>query len=314
MNTTDSSRSRSLGFLFALAATALWSVNHFIARGLRGSVPPISLAFLRWTVATLVFLPFAARGILRERAEIRKHFPYITAVGLVGVSVFNTLIYFAGRTTTALNMSLLSLTFPVLIILLSRLLFGERISFRRLTGILIVLFGVAVLLTGGRPKALIGLELAAGDLLMLLAALLFAVYTLLLKRRPSTLSLESFQFSTFAVGTLLLAPAFAWERAVLPPLVLDGLAWGAVLYVGVFASLGAFLSWNKAIERIGAAKAGLVYYTLPVWSGLVAWIFLGEAPSVVQIVSMGMIVGGIALAGKDAPSALPGRNPTRGGA
>ncbi len=286
------------GYLYALAATAMWSVNHFIARWLRGSVPPITLAFLRWTVATLAFLPFAWKGAVRERSEIWKHLPYVAAAAVLGVSLFNTLIYYAGRTTTALNLSLISLTFPIFVLLLSRLVHGERISGLRAAGVAVVLAGVAVLLTGGRISALAALEFAAGDILMLAASLVFAVYTLLLKERPAALSLKTLQFSTFALGTAFLLPAFLWERSVSEPLVLDALSGGAVLYVGVFASLAAFVSWNKAIERIGNSKAGVVYYSLPVWSGLVAWIVLGEAPGRIQAVSMAMVVGGIVLVSK----------------
>ncbi|MCK7479809.1 MAG: DMT family transporter [Candidatus Moduliflexus flocculans] len=155
---------------------------------------------------------------------------------------------------------------------------------------------MAVLVTKGRLDAFRSIEFAPGDLLMLLAALVFAVYTLLLKRKPEGLSLSTLQFSTFALGTLMLIPAFAWERAAAPPIVWDPGLFGAVLYIGVFASLAAFVSWNQAIERIGTAKAGLVYYTLPIWSGLLAWVFLGEAPGAAQALSMALVVGGIVVA------------------
>ncbi len=293
---TETVKDRAAGYLFALAATALWSGNHFIARALRETVPPVSMAFLRWATATLVFLPFAAKGVFRERRELGRALPYLTATALLGVSLFNTLIYYAGRTTTALNLSLISLVFPIFVLILSRIFLGERMPLRRIAGILVVLAGVAVLITKGRLETLRTLELAPGDLLMLMAALIFAVYTLLLKRRPAGLSLSTLQFSTFAIGTVLLAPLFARERAFLPPLVLDAGTAGAVLYTGVFASLAAFLSWNQAIEKIGTSKAGLVYYTLPIWSGLLAWAFLGEAPGAAQALSMVLVVGGIVVA------------------
>ena len=296
---TDQSRLRFQGYLFALAATALWSGNHFIARALRQTVPPISLAFLRWATATVVFLPFALGGAIRQRAEVRRNLPYLAVTAFLGVTLFNTLIYYAGRTTTALNLSLISLTFPIFVLILSRLFLGDRMRAGTLAGILIVLAGVAILLTKGRLEALRDLQLVAGDLLMLAAALVFAVYTLLLKRKPGGLGLATVQFSTFALGTLFLAPAFVWERAVLPPLDWNAGMAGAVLYTGIFASLAAFVSWNKAIERIGTSKAGLVYYTLPVWSGMVAWAFLGETPGGAQVVSMALVIGGIALAGRD---------------
>lgn len=293
---TESVKDTAKGYLFALAATAFWSGNHFIARALRESIPPVSLAFLRWAAATAVFLPFALPGVIRERRTVLRSLPYLALTALLGVSLFNTLIYYAGRTTSALNLSLISLIFPVIILLLSRVFLGEPMPLRRLAGVAVVLAGVAVLVTKGRLDALRSIEFAPGDLLMLLAALVFSIYTLLLKRKPGGLSLSTLQFSTFALGTLMLAPAFAWERSSAPPIAWNTGLFGAVLYVGVFASLAAFVSWNQAIERIGTAKAGLVYYTLPIWSGLLAWVFLGEAPTAAQAFSMALVVGGIVAA------------------
>jgi len=299
MKPTRSAPHPAAGYLFAVASTAMWSVNFLVARALKGSVPPVSLAFMRWTVAALVFMPFAVRSVIRERVEIRRHFGYIAASAFLGVTVFNTVIYYAGRTTTALNMSLISITFPIIIIVLSRVFFGERISAKRFAGILIVVAGVVFLLTGGRPSNLLDVEFAVGDLLMLVTAAIFASYSLLIRRRPASLSLTTFQFSTFVVGVVFLAPFFVWERAVSVPLVLDGLVISAVLYIGIFASLAAFVSWNKATERIGAAKAGLVYYLMPVFSGLSAWLLLGEPLGIIHLVSMAIIVVGIFLASKD---------------
>ncbi|HSV57172.1 MAG TPA: DMT family transporter, partial [Magnetospirillaceae bacterium] len=230
------------------------------------------------------------------RAAVLRHLPYLVLTASLGVSLFNTLIYYAGRTTTALNLSLISLVFPIFVLVLSRIFLGERLPPRRMAGILIVLAGVVVLVTRGRPADILTLEPAAGDLLMLIAALVFSVYTLLLRRKPEGLGLATVQFSTFALGTLILAPFFILERAGLPPLAWDAATVGAVLYIGIFASMTAFMAWNKAIERIGTSSAGLVYYTLPIWSGLVAWIFLGEAPGPAQGAAVALIVGGIALA------------------
>jgi drug/metabolite transporter (DMT)-like permease len=107
-----------------MSATALWSGNFIIARGLSESIPPVSLAFYRWVVAAIVFLPFALKPLLREWDCLRTHLPYLSMTALLGVTLFNTLIYFAGHTTTALNLSLISITFPIVIVILSRIIYG----------------------------------------------------------------------------------------------------------------------------------------------------------------------------------------------
>ena len=116
-----------LGYFFAICATAIWSGNFIIARGLNESIPPISLAFWRWVVAVVVCLPFALKPLIVEWDIIKEHIPYLSITSLLGITIFNTLIYFAGHTTTAINLSLISITFPVFIVILSRIFFRESI-------------------------------------------------------------------------------------------------------------------------------------------------------------------------------------------
>ena len=120
-----------IGYLFAIGATAIWSGNFIVARGLSDSIPPISLAFFRWLVAVIVFAPFAFKNLLQEWPIIKKHIAYFSITSFLGITTFNTLIYFAGHTTTAMNLSLISITFPVFIILLSRILYKELLTIKK---------------------------------------------------------------------------------------------------------------------------------------------------------------------------------------
>ena len=115
-----------LGYFFALGATAIWSGNFIIARGLNESIPPISLAFWRWVVAVVVFLPFALKPLIVEWHILKENIFYLSITSLLGITIFNTLIYFAGYTTTAINLSLISITFPVFIVILSRFFFVNQ--------------------------------------------------------------------------------------------------------------------------------------------------------------------------------------------
>jgi len=187
----------------------------------------------------------------------------------------------------------------------SRFLFGERIPARRVAGLAIVVAGVALLLADGKPAALLSLSFAPGDLVMLVASVVFAAYSILVRMRPGSLSVSTFQFASFAAGLAFLAPAFVVERLSSPPLELDWKIAGAVLYVGLGASLAAFVAWNKAIELVGATKAGLVYYSLPVFSGFTAWAFLGEPVGAAHVVSGVLVLAGILLATGDPRSRTP---------
>lgn len=289
-------RRQLAGYLFAMGAIVFWSGNLNLARALNKSISPLALAFFRWSIASLAILPFAARSLEAEREAIRRNLPYIALTAALGVSLFNTLVYYAGRSTTALNLSLISITFPIFILIFYRLLHGERITLRKAAGIAMVALGVIYLVTGGRPGRLLSMRFAAGDVIMLGAAFTFALYSMLLKRRPEGLSLWSLQASTFIIGAAFLLPFFLAVPGTLEGFKLSPGLGAALLYVGIAASLGAFVMWNKAVEILGPVKAGMIYYSLPLVSGLVAAVFLGEEVGWIHVLSAALIVPGILVA------------------
>lgn len=284
-----------IGFGFALLATALWSGNFVVASGLSDSIQPFSLSFYRWLVATIVFTPFAFRSVKRDWATIRVHFPYLLLTALLGVSIFNTLIYFAGQTTTAVNLSLIALTFPIFILLISAIVYKERITSVRILGIIIVLMGVLLINSKGNPAGLLNLRFNAGDSLMLLAAFTFAIHSILIKNKPKKISIISLQYTTFFMGMIILLPFYLYSKDSIIGFEPEFSVIGALLYIGIFSSLISFVSWNKAIDKIGASSAGMIYYLMPLFSGLVAWVLLDEKLKYYHLISGIMIVTGILI-------------------
>jgi len=284
------------GYFFAIGATAIWSGNFIIARGLSDGIPPISLAFWRWVVAVIVFLPFALRPLIVEWGILKKNILYLSITALLGITIFNTLIYFAGHTTTAINLSLISITFPVFIVILSRIFFRKPITLNKGIGIILVATGVVLLITKGNISRLLNISFAIGDVWMLAAALTFAIYSILLKHKPKMLSIWAFQLSTFILGLIFLFPFFIWEYVTTPPVEFDTKIVSSILYVGIFASLSAFVLWNKAIMAVGPSKAGMIYYILPLLNGLLAYIFLKENISIIHFYSVLLIISGILTA------------------
>ena len=291
-------QNRLVGYACALGVTAIWSGNFIVARGLNESIPPISLAFWRWVVAIIVFLPFALKALIAEWNVLKKHISYLSITSFLGITTFNSLIYIAGQTTTAINLSLISITFPIFIVILLRIFYQEAITANKGIGILLVVGGVILLITKGEPSKILNLTFAVGDSWMLAAALIFAIYSILLKRKPKELSVMAFQLSTFLLGLVFLFPFFLWESAITPSIQFETKTVLAILYIGVFAALIAFLLWNKAILIIGPANAGMIYYTLPLFSGFLAYLILSEAISSVHFYSVLLIVSGIVIANR----------------
>lgn len=286
------------GYLSAIAATIFWSGNFTAARGVTENIPPISLAFWRWTTAVIILTPFALKSVISDWAIIKSNFFYLSITSLLGVSLFNTLIYIAGHSTTALNMSLIAITFPVFIIIFSRFLFDELITINKGAGVLLVISGVVTLITKGDLSILKNISFAAGDLWMLLAAITFAIYSILLKQKPTELGTRSFQLSTFSIGLLFLMPFYLWESFTTEFQIqtINNNTVYAILYLGLFASLFSYILWGKAVELLGPTKSSMIYYTLPIFSGLAAYFILGEKIESIHLLSMLLIIMGVLTA------------------
>ncbi|KOU40618.1 membrane protein [Streptomyces sp. WM6378] len=279
-----------LGLVFAAVATVVWSGSFVASRALHDSVPPIQAAFWRWLIAIVAVAPFAVREAWRQRDLIRRHLGYLTVASLLGITVYNTLVNQAGTSTSAGNMGMIMAASPVLMAVHERLT-GGRLGARRTIGLLVAVAGVLLLVSKGS----LDLDLAPGDLWMVAAALSFASYSVLLKRRPAELGPLAFLFTTFVLGALMLAPVYGVSLAVQGGFAATPGTVGPLLYVGVLSSAVAFFAWNKAIALIGAARAGVVYYLQPVCVALLSYPLLGEAMSPAQLVCMALILGGVVL-------------------
>lgn len=289
---------RTKGILFALLATLLWSGNMVIASGIKNHIPPVGLAFWRWTVACLVLAPFAVKSTINDFKIIRNHFAYLVRTAIMGVTIFNTLIYFAGKTTSAINLSLIAISIPLFIVVLSRIIFKEKVSNIKITGIATIITGVLVLISKGSFQALLQINFAIGDVLMLLACLFFAYYTILVRKKPNELSPKVFLFSVFVIGTILLFPFYIVEHLYFKKAHFDIKTILIISYVGICASLISFYLWNEAIRFIGTSKTAMIYYIIPVFSGFLAYFFLNQAITLSQIISMGIIIVGLLITNK----------------
>ncbi|KOU28093.1 membrane protein [Streptomyces sp. WM6372] len=282
--------SAGLGLLLALVATVVWSGSFVATRGMADTVPPVQAVFWRWVIAALAVAPFAARQAWQQRALIRRHLGFIALASLFGVALYNTLVHQAGLTTSASNMGMIMAASPVVMALYARL-GGERLGVRRTFGLLLAAFGVLLLVGDGS----LGFDFGAGDLWMLAAALSFATYSALLKRKPAELGGLAFLITTFVLGALMLAPAYAVSVTVQGGFELTAGTGGMLLYVGVMSSAVAFFAWNKAISLIGAARAGVVYYLQPVCVAGLGLLLLGERTGPAELLCMALILGGVGL-------------------
>ncbi len=296
--------SRLQAFLLLALANLFWSGNWIAGRALRDAFEPAALNFWRWTVATLVLAPFALPGLRGKLPLLRQHAGILLLLALTGVAAFQTLVYLGLRSTTAVNAVLLNSSLPMFMLLCSWAIERERASARQVAGMLISLAGIGVILSRGDAQALLRLQLHAGDAWILLAMPVWGIYSVLLKRRPAALGTIEFLFVISLAGTLLLAPVAA-VQTLQGPLRMPGTAQIlGVLYMGLAASVFAFICWNRGVAVVGANAAGFTVHLLPAFGTVLAILFLGEAFAGFHAAGIVVILAGVLLATGSPPSGV----------
>ena len=262
-------------YLLLILPPLFWAGNSVLARGVADLIPPLAMSFWRWTLALAILLPFTWKQTRRDWALIKAHWKIIGLLGLLGIASFNTLLYTAAQSTTAINIALTQSVMPVFIVIISFQLFGERITRSQILAVTLCMCGAGLIIIRGDLQRLLKLEFVTGDLIMLLAVVLYAFYSVLLRKRPA-INLFSFLTVTFAVGAIVLFPLYLVERNLTPPLPLNQAVVLSLLYVAICPSILAYLCWNRGIHEIGANRAGLYINLVPLFASLLAVVFLGE--------------------------------------
>ncbi len=283
------------GSLLALLATVIWSGNFVLSRAMANDVPPMTLSLLRWGTAFVILLPFGARNVWAARRHIAARPGYFFFTGLLGVTLFNAFIYEAGRTTPAMNMALLAASSPLFALILSWMVKLGQPNVRHGLAVVCALTGALIIIARGDPHVLLNLEFSAGDLWTLAGAACFAAYSILVRWAPAALSAIGYLLAVVGVGVLLLVPMAAVELALGASIAWSPLLVLQVLHLGLGMSVVAFLCWNAAIARIGAASASMIYYSLPVFSAAQAMWLLGERLTGAFLIGAAFVLCGILL-------------------
>jgi drug/metabolite transporter (DMT)-like permease len=302
-------RNLIIGIVLAALSSLLWSVNYIIARGYHDEISPISLAFFRWLSASIFILPISIKLILKQRQYWYKHMPHLLITSITGVVLFNTLTYVAGKSTTAINLALIGTTAaPVFVLLITAIFLKNKIRREQVLGTIICLIGIILLLTKGRPQDLLQIQLSAGDVWMATAGLIFAIYTLLVKNKPPELSSLTYLGLLFVFGTAILFPAYFIDTQVSEAFVWSTEIVLVFIYLGIGASVLAFLFWNLSIARIGPARTTLFTTLIPVFSTIEAIWWLNEAYSWFILISLLLVLTGLLVANLQIVKAMVANN------
>ncbi|WP_079524511.1 DMT family transporter [Solibacillus isronensis] len=280
--------------LLLILATLLWGGNFVIGRAVSGDIPPITLAFLRWIVAFLVFFPIAYQRTKKEWPSLRQHLGAVIVLALTGVAAFNTLVYIGLHYTTSINASLMNSSTPIIIYILSFIFLKEHLTKFQLLGTFLSLAGVLFIISGGSLQSLLSFSFNKGDLIVLVAVVCWSVYSLLIKKYAGKLPGYSTFLVTIAFGAIMLLPFAVYEQLTSSQaIVWNASTIGAIIYVGIIASIVAFLSWNTGVVSLGANKAGIYLNFIPLFATIFAVLFLNEQLLLAQIIGGIAVIAGV---------------------
>src|SRR6202030_476520 len=238
-----------------LSITALcWAGNAIVGRLAAGHIPPVTLSFLRWSLAFLIILPFAWKHLRQDWPAIRARLGTMIVLSVTGIGAFNTLQYWALEHTQALNTLLLQSAGPLFVAIWSLILLGVRLTLAQAGGIVLSLTGVLVILLHGDLTALMSIQLNKGDIIFTVALLIFGLYSALTLKRPKIHGL-SFVAFPFGCGAACLIPLLIWELSSRPAMQLDAANLLTLFFVAVFPSTLAYLCFNRGVKLIGANRA-----------------------------------------------------------
>jgi len=282
-------------YLLLTLTTLFWSGNMVLGRAIREDIPPVALAFWRWVIALLLVLPLALPHLRSQWPALRRGWKPVVVLGMLGVGGYNTLAYLALQYTAATNAVLLNSFIPIATITLSWLFLKKHLHGREGLGVVISFIGVATIVLRGDAATLATLTLNIGDLWMLAAVLVWAIYTIGLQWRPAGVHPMLLLAAFTAVGVAFLTPLYLWEVAGGRHINLHPGSLASLLYVGIFPSFLGYIFYNRAVGEVGASKASLFIHLMPVFGTLLSAVFLKEIPVWYHYAGIALIFVGIWL-------------------
>lgn len=285
----------------------MWAGNAVVGRLVVGHMPPVLMNALRWTLVAALLAPWAWR-VLRQREALRRRAGYLALIGALGVGNYNALQYLALRTSSPLNVTLIGASMPMWMMLVGVIGFGQRVTPRQVGGALLSCAGVVLVMSQGSWAQLREVRLVPGDVLMLLAALSWSVYSWLLVRKPGSMQGEpAWNWLEFLWLQVLFGVVWATACAGVESAVVgdahawpaDARAWGVVAIGLVFIAIGpsilAYWGWGQGVRAVGPTVAAFFSNLTPVFAAVWAWALLGTSPQWYHPCALLLIGAGIVL-------------------
>ena len=284
-----------LAMLLIWLIPLLWTVNMVVARKAPGVVSPHVLALGRWGIAGLILTLASYRELWHNRDVLREHAWHYVVLGACGMWICGAWVYIGGQSTVAMNISLIYASSPVMIAVGSALWLGERFSKRQMLGVVLAMSGVVHVVVRGEWAHLSQVQLVVGDLWIVAAAISWAAYALLQKRWPTRLSSTAQLAAICMGGVVVLLPFSVWELLQDSTPVVGQQAWLMMVFTALLPGVGAYWIYGWTQKILGASRVAMTLYLGPLYTAVVAWLFLGEALGLHHLAGGVLILSGVGL-------------------
>ena len=288
-----------LAYLFLILAALFWSGNFIVGKfAYLFEVPPLTLNVFRWIAVWLILIPFTYKEILNNLTYIKKNWLVISFMGVITISTFNSVVYFALNYTQVINAVLMLAAIPAATIVLSSLMKIEKTNIFQLLGLFLSIIGVGSIISNGDIQKIISLSFNKGDVWMLVCVITWSLYSTLLKK-------NKFQFSQFTLiqlmvsaGILFLIPQFFYEKSIGLEVNFNKAFFLILIYVVIFPAIAAYYCWQKGIEIIGPNRSTMFIQLMPLFSAVLAIIIFKEKFELYHFFGAVFIVSGILLSNR----------------
>ena len=272
--------------------------NLIVARGGVEFVPPISLAFWRWTIVFIILFLFNYEKLIKKIKIVKKEFKKLFFLGAMGCGVCGAFPFLAGQTTTIINMGIIYTSSPIFIILISYFLFKEKFTILKFIGLVLCLIGVLLIIIKADINLLLSLKFTKGDLWMLGAAIGWALYSVYLFYWKSNLSV----FERFTVislcGALSLLPFYISEQILIQPTIFNNYFYMWTFFAAISPGIIAFSLYTYTQKYLGATTTGFTLYLFTVYGAFYGIILFNEKLEAYHYLSTLMVFLGIYLVKK----------------
>ena len=288
-----------LAYLLLVLASLCWSGNFIVGKfATLFEIPPLTLNTFRWISVWLILIPFTFKEIYKNLAYIKKNLLAIAFMGVITISTFNSVVYFALNYTQVINAVLVLAIIPAVTIVLSALMKVEKSNIFQIFGLILSIIGVGSIISNGDVQRIVSLSFNNGDLWMLVCVISWALYSTLLKKNKFKLSQFSLIQIMVSVGVLFLIPQYFYEHTIGLELNFNKAFFLILFYVVVFPAIVAYYCWQKGVEIIGPNRATMFIQLMPLFSAVMAIIIFKEKFELYHFVGAAFIVSGIFLSNK----------------